>query len=78
MIDCAFREGDGWILVDYKTDKIGDEEAFTEEYRPQLAWYREALSRLTGLPVKECWLYALSVDKMFPVPLSGAAYETIG
>ena len=78
MIDCAFREEDGWILVDYKTDKIRDEAAFTEEYRPQLAWYSEALSTLTGIPVKECWLYALSVDKMFPVPLSGTAHEITG
>ena len=65
MIDCAFREGDGWILLDYKTDRIGDEEAFVEEYRPQLAWYAVALRELTGLPVKERWLYALSVDKAF-------------
>ena len=38
MIDCAFREEGGWILLDYKTDRIADEAAFTEEYRPQLAW----------------------------------------
>lgn len=63
MIDCAFREGDGWILLDYKTDRIRDEAAFMEEYRPQLEWYAKALRELTGLPVKESWLYALSVDK---------------
>ena len=67
MIDCAFREGDGWILVDYKTDRIRDEEAFTEKYRPQLEWYAVALRELTGLPVKESWLYALSVDKAIRV-----------
>jgi len=63
MIDCAFREGDGWILLDYKTDRITDEEAFTEEYRPQLEWYAAALRELTGRPVLEKWLYALSVEK---------------
>ena len=63
--DCAFREGDGWILLDYKTDTIRDEEAFVEEYRPQLAWYAKALRDLTGMPVRESWLYALSVDKAF-------------
>lgn len=65
MIDCAFREGEGWILLDYKTDSIGSEEAFLEEYRPQLEWYRTALEKLTGMPVLESWLYALSVDKAF-------------
>ncbi|MCR5565231.1 MAG: UvrD-helicase domain-containing protein [Clostridiales bacterium] len=67
MIDCAFREGDGWILLDYKTDRIRNEEDFTEEYRPQLEWYAAALRELTGKPVKESWLYALSVDKAIRV-----------
>ena len=67
MIDCAFREGDGWILLDYKTDHIEDEDAFVEEYRPQLEWYAVALRELTGKPVLESWLYALSVDKAFEV-----------
>ncbi len=71
MIDCAFREGDGWILLDYKTDRIRDEEAFVEEYRPQLEWYAAALRRLTGLPVKESWLYALSVDKAMRIDAPG-------
>ena len=65
MIDCAFREEDGWILLDYKTDHIEDETAFVEEYRPQLEWYAVALRELTGKPVKESWLYALSVDKAY-------------
>ncbi len=67
MIDCAFREGEGWILLDYKTDHIEDEKAFVEEYRPQLEWYAVALRELTGKPVLESWLYALSVDKAFAV-----------
>ena len=65
MIDCAFRERDGWILLDYKTDRIRDEQSFLEEYRPQLEWYATALRELTGRPVYESWLYALSVDKAF-------------
>ena len=71
MIDCAFREGDGWILLDYKTDHIENEEAFVEEYRPQLEWYAVALRELTGKPVLESWLYALSVDKAFIVSRNG-------
>ena len=67
MIDCAFREGEGWILVDYKTDRIEDEKAFVELYRPQMEWYEVALRTLTGKPVLESWLYSLSEDKAFPV-----------
>ena len=78
MIDCVFREGDKWVLVDYKTDHIEDENEFVENYRPQLAWYSVALEKLTGMPVKECWLYALSVDKMYSVPIISEEHETAG
>ena len=67
MIDCAFLEEGGWILLDYKTDRITDEDSFVEEYRPQLAWYRIALEKLTGVPVAESWLYSLSEDRAFRV-----------
>ena len=65
IIDCAFREREGWILVDYKTDRITDEENFVEIYRPQLRWYAEAVRRLTRRPVKEAWLYSISKQKAF-------------
>ena len=71
MIDCAFRDGDGWVLLDYKTDSIRDEHAFQEEYRPQLEWYATALQELTGRPVYESWLYALSVDKAMRIDAPG-------
>ena len=63
VMDCAFLEDGEWILLDYKTDRMEDEAAFAETYRPQLAWYAEALERLTGKRVKEKWLYALSAGK---------------
>ncbi len=65
VIDCAFREGDGWILVDYKTDRVEDPEAFAAVYSPQLKWYAEALRELSGLPVQEAWLYSLSRGEAF-------------
>ena len=67
IMDCAFLEDGGWIVLDYKTDRIMDEDAFVEEYRPQLAWYTAALEQLTGKTVRESWLYSLSVDKAFPL-----------
>ena len=69
MIDCAFLDGGEWILLDYKTDRITDEQAFVEEYRPQLEWYAVALRELTGRQVMESWLYSLSVDKAIRVDI---------
>ncbi len=67
VIDCAFQENGSWVLVDYKTDRIQDEEAFVQRYAMQLEWYAKALERITGKGVKEMWLYALGLGKAFPV-----------
>lgn len=65
VIDLAFMENGGWILVDYKTDR--DADALVNTYREQLLWYRRALEKLTALPVREMWLYSLSKDRAFEV-----------
>ena len=62
----ALKAG-SWVLVDYKTDRVEDEETFMEIYRPQLRWYAEAIRELAGKPVKEAWLYALSRRKAYQV-----------
>ena len=65
VIDCAFREGEGWVLLDYKTDRIADEDAFCQRYAMQLEWYARALERITGTPVGEMWLYAIGIGRAF-------------
>ena len=67
VIDCAFLEDGGWVLLDYKTDRVEDPEAFVGTYRPQLAWYADALEELTGRKVYEKCLYALSTGQIYPV-----------
>ncbi|MBC7765425.1 MAG: PD-(D/E)XK nuclease family protein, partial [Hyphomonadaceae bacterium] len=59
MIDCCFIEGDGWTLVDYKTDRIEKEgvQAIADRYKIQMHYYAEALTRLTHLPVHTRILY---------------------
>ncbi len=67
VIDCAFREADGWVLCDYKTDFIEDEQAFRQRHAGQLRWYQRAVEALTGIPVKEMWLWSLRLSKGFSV-----------
>ena len=68
-IDCYFRQGDGWVLVDYKSNYIDKENLEAEmqrlraEYLPQLALYREALEGVTGQTVKKAVLYCFGIDK---------------
>ena len=49
-LDLAFREGETWTVVDFKTDFDLDAQADT--YRRQVAWYVYALSQLTGQPAR--------------------------
>ena len=61
-IDCCFMQGDGWVLVDYKSLEA-EMERLRADYLPQLALYREALEGVTGLPVKKAVLYLFGIDK---------------
>ena len=67
IVDAAFLEDDQWILLDYKTDKDTREGVFVPRHEKQMNWYRIAIERLTGLPVKEMWLYALRSSKAYQV-----------
>lgn len=65
VIDCAFLENGAWVLVDYKTDRIEDEDAFIQRYKLQIDWYAKALEKITGTPVKERYLYSISKGKAY-------------
>ena len=62
-IDMVFTEPDGAVIVDYKTDNVRDVSVLRERYADQLALYREAFNRITGVPVKECVLYSLKLRR---------------
>lgn len=58
IIDTAFEEDGEWILVDYKTDRVKSGEGLIKRYKIQMDLYKEALQRLTGMPVKACYIYS--------------------
>ena len=63
IIDTAFVEDNQWVLVDYKTDrvKIGDE--LIRRYKIQMDLYKEALERLTNMPVKASYIYSFRLHE---------------
>ena len=65
VIDCAFMEDGAWVLVDYKTDRIEDENAFIQRYQQQIDWYARALEIITGTPVKARYLYSIGKGKAY-------------
>lgn len=58
IIDAYFEEGDGLVLLDYKTDYIKTKEELVKRYEKQLQLYAEALEQLTGKVVKERLIYS--------------------
>lgn len=67
IVDAAFLEDGAWVLVDYKTDRDADPARFVPRHEKQMNWYRLAVERLTGQPVKEMWLFALRAGQAYPV-----------
>ncbi|MFC5703669.1 helicase-exonuclease AddAB subunit AddA [Cohnella faecalis] len=59
VVDCLFAEGDGLVLVDYKTDFLEGTTASqaAEKHRFQVERYGEAAGRILGQPVKEAYVY---------------------
>ena len=73
VMDLVFEEPDGWVIADYKTDRIQDvpgeataaerKRALVDYYRPQVELYTTCWERITGLPVKESGLYFISIGE---------------
>lgn len=67
-IDCYFREGSEYVLLDYKSDYVNikspaaDIERLKENYLPQLKLYKEALFKITGTRVSEALLYLFGIN----------------
>ncbi len=69
MADAVFEEDGALVIVDYKTDRVKTAAELEERYRPQLAVYKEALSRTLQRPVKECLIYSFHLHQTIPVTI---------
>ncbi len=64
VIDLAFKEPDGWVIADYKTDRVdGNIKFLVDHYRPQIEYYRRFLEQASREKVKEAGLFFVSDDK---------------
>jgi len=50
VADCVFESGEGYVVIDFKTDRASGE--LLDRYRRQVALYAEAVSRATGRPAR--------------------------
>ncbi len=63
VIDCLFQEEQGWVLVDYKTDRLDTEEVFRRRYAVQLALYRQAVEQISGMTLQRMYIYSFHLQK---------------
>ncbi len=62
VIDCCFLEDDAWVVLDYKTDRVGADRSAWEavqKHKRQIGIYAAALHALTEKPVKAAYIYLL-------------------
>lgn len=63
IIDCVIEEDDGLVVVDFKTDRVGDEQTLIDRYRKQLDLYAEACEKMFGKKVLEKIIYSFALSK---------------
>lgn len=63
IADCVFEESGQLVLVDYKTDRVKDENELLERYKKQLTFYKYAIEKTLKMPVKEVMLYSFYLEK---------------
>ncbi len=69
IIDAYIEEPDGLVLIDYKNDRVPQENRefakniLKKRYGLQLSYYEKALCQLTGKPVKQKLIYSLRLQE---------------
>ena len=65
IIDAYFYEEGEIVLVDYKTDYVppAGERLLVQKYAAQLKYYARALEQMTGMCVKEQYIYSFWLQK---------------
>lgn len=63
IADCVFEENGELVLVDYKTDRVSSDEELLDLYKNQIAFYKRAVAKTLGKPVKQAMLYSFYLDK---------------
>jgi ATP-dependent helicase/nuclease subunit A len=67
IIDAYFIEDGKIVILDYKTDRIRDEQKLIKHYVLQLELYKKAVEQILGKEVKEMVIYSVELGKSINV-----------
>lgn len=76
-MDLLFKEPDGWVLVDYKTDYVRQDQTLLEEYSLQIGLYWKAAELILGERVKEAYLYSFSLGRSIRVVMEQIDFSSV-
>lgn len=62
-VDLCFIEGDGIVVLDFKTDRVDTLNQLVDYYGEQLEIYSTAAEKIFGLPVKERIIYSFHLGE---------------
>lgn len=63
IIDLYAKYEEGYIIVDYKSDRIDSDEEFKLRYQKQLEYYKRAIETMTGQKVIGTYIYSFNMGK---------------
>ncbi|MBQ9503995.1 MAG: helicase-exonuclease AddAB subunit AddA [Lachnospiraceae bacterium] len=63
IIDAFFLEEGEIVIVDYKTDRVGNAQVLKDRYTGQLELYAKALRQITGIEVKQKLIYSVALHE---------------
>lgn len=64
-LDCAFKEGGKYVIIDYKTDRADDCKSLYEKYKSQLEIYKKAIEEIKDAEVSEIGIFSFSLGQYF-------------
>ena len=69
VVDCAILEDDGITVIDFKTDRVEEEdlERLVKRYEIQVRTYSHALERIYQKPIKASYLYFFRLNRFVSV-----------
>lgn len=64
IADCVCEYNGELVLVDYKTDKVDNEDELLNRYKKQIEFYKLAVSKTLQKPIKKAVLYSFYLNKI--------------
>ncbi len=67
VADCVVHDGDGIVIIDYKTDGITDIRELKNTYEKQITLYRTAIEKRLGKKVKRSIIYSFALGSFIEI-----------